>query len=315
MSRRTRPRQPLWQQQLLEYAEGVHQLALPATREALASAETRLGRPLHPSHRAWLERHDGATLFHDAYRIFGCAELVDDRFGEEGESDLALDAGGRVLRVEIGAQETLVAGSSLDRWLDALFAREALAYDRDGEFRDVFEDDGLELRPEVMRKREERAVRCDPESPAARFELGRLLARDGRLGSAEAELVRATELDPTFKWAYFELGRLRRRAGRNVEAIESFMAAATADPSDGPLFYAWAARVAEERGDRALAARLRARVRLLDAGFAQRHKDVGKKLLEEGDPRAAADMLSLALAVDHHDGEARELLSKARASS
>jgi len=305
-----------WRASLLRYQEGVHELMEPADSEAIATAEKRCGFAMPPSFREFLSAHDGATLFHEVYGIMPCARIGAAGFGWEHDAILMFDPrrvgdDGEmpVVRFEPGAGERFTAGSRFDRWLLATLWREELVYDEDGEFKDVFEADSPELRPEIMRKREERALRADPDAPATHFELGRMHALEGRLPRAIERLERAVELEPAFALAHFDLGRLRAELGRPAEAIDSLMRAASLDPDQAPVRYAWAARVARERGD-PRASRLRARVRLLDPEFAQRHKEVGKKLLEEGD-RNAAEMLGLAIAIDPHDQETADLFSRA----
>jgi tetratricopeptide (TPR) repeat protein len=302
---------------LLRYGEGVHELGQPARAEAVAAAEKRCGFPLPPSFREFLRDHDGGGLFHEAYVIWPAARIGPHGFGSEGDATLSFDARRArsdgempVVRFEPGAGERFTVGSRFDRWLEAVLAREDLVYDADGEFKDVFEEHGPDLRPEVMRRREERALRADPDAPATHYELARLHARDGRLPAAVACLERAVALEPTFLWAHFEMGRLQRELGRPVEAMASFERAASLDPEQAPVAYAWAARIAAERGDRNAASRLRARVRLLDPGFARRHREIGRILLEAGDGNAA-DMLALALAIDPGDAEAGEMLRRA----
>lgn len=310
-----------WKSALLRYEEGVHDLGQPATAEALESASRRCGFALPPSFRDFLTAHDGGTFFHEAYGIRACAELLPDTIGWEGDATLYLDAkrAGKdgelpVVRFEPGAGQRFTVGSRFDRWLDAALARESLVYGPDGEFRDVFDAATAELRPDIMRKREERALQADPDAPATHYELGRLHAHAGRPRRAMEHLERAVDLEPEFAWAHFELGRLQREARRGPQAVDSFLRAAELDPEQAPVSYAWAARVSAEHGDREGAGRLRARVRLRDPAFAQRHKEVGRSLLKQGDPNAA-DMLGLAWAIDPADAESERLLARAVAGS
>jgi len=293
-----------WRAELLRYEAGVHELGDPATPAAIEAAARRCGFSLPPSFREFLDTHDGGTLFHEAYGIGPCADLTADVLGWEGDAVLAfdparadLDGEMPMVRFEPGAGVSLTVGSRFDRWLEAVLLREQLVYDTDGDFRDVFEDRSPELCLDVMRKREERSLRADPGAPAPHFELGRLHAREGRLAQAVACIERAIALEPDFPWAHFELGRLRREIGRPAEAIQSFTRAAELDRDQAPVAYAWAARIAAERGDAQGAARLRARVRLADPSFAERHKKVGRELLEVGDPNAA-DILTLGQAIE-----------------
>src|SRR5579883_2292521 len=179
---------------IARYADGVHQLEPPATRAAVDEAERRLGRALPDDYRDFLLQWDGGFLFHDDYELHGAARLTLDgerlRIGEAPGATLFLDGRGRLIAVDAQTEAERVEGSRFERWLDATMAREAVLYDRDGEFRDDAFDGG-EVSERARRKRAQGAAKVDPESPAWREEQAELFVEEGARERAIAEYERA----------------------------------------------------------------------------------------------------------------------------
>jgi hypothetical protein len=239
------------------YAEGVHLLEPPAATEAVAAAERALGLPLPEAYRSFLlQCSNGAFLFHDDYTLFGVGPERDgpqrvQRHGElvwfgVGEGPLCFDERGRVLRLDGGEEEPQprVEGSGFERWLDAVMAREALLYDREGEFRDAVFDEEQELAPRLRRRRAQAGIAADPVAPAWREELAAILVGEKKLGRAATELERAVALQPELPSAWFALGKLRREAGEPDAAALAFRRAAEAegDPEEAAFAFAHAAQ-------------------------------------------------------------------------
>jgi tetratricopeptide (TPR) repeat protein len=238
---------------------GLIRPAPPASAEAIAVAEARLGRALPPAYASFLRSFDGADLFHEAVVLAGVgpgapralavlaagpdeaaarAHDGDLTFAGAPASDLvfaeavagdrfALDVEGRVRRLRAGSDERSVAGSSFEAWLDATVARERLLYGPDGEFADdVFDEDGEEVRPAIVLRQAERALRADPGSADAHHERGVALRRLGRLDAAVEAFSQATALDADNPWPWFDLGRAALDGGDPPRALVGFREAA-----------------------------------------------------------------------------------------
>src|SRR5262249_41502695 len=127
------------------YADGVHELGAPLKKIA----------PGLPAELAELYRSfDGLRLFTDSFVILPSSEIAaGERFrvGEALGAPLEMDARGRLYEMD-DAGDALQVGSSLSRWLDAIFQREKLIVDREGEYKEVFAGEG-ELSDEIRKKR------------------------------------------------------------------------------------------------------------------------------------------------------------------
>ena len=195
------------------------------------------------------------------------AALAQDRPGElvfaealSGDR-FALDAAGRVLRYDPGADERAVAGSTFDRWLDATVAREQILFGPDGEYApDVFDPLGQEIVPTIALRQAERALKVDPGAADSEHARGLALARLGRRETALAALSAATELDADNPWPWFDLGRTALALGRAASALAAFRraAAAVGDDATAARLLAWAVRAAGAAGDEASVTALRA---------------------------------------------------------
>lgn len=185
------------------YADGVHELAPPADVRTLTATEKKLGVPLPDSHREFLRSFDGAWLFHESLRLSSAAELVAVkggdgatwlRIGETQDGALLLrPAGGGIYLVDEEVPDPLLAGSNTESWLDATLVREGLLVDREGEFRDVFTEDGLSL--PVRRKRMQLGRKNDPKAALYLLEQAELDAEAGDLDAALAALRLCVKLD------------------------------------------------------------------------------------------------------------------------
>lgn len=309
---------------LSRFAVGVHDLAAPATEATIREAEARLGARLPEPYRDFLTSWNGGFLFHDDISLYGVTgarrELealaaVDGRvvFGATPTSELSFDAAGRVVARDLDTEAVAIVGSEFERWLDATLAREAVVYERDGEFRDeAFE--GGELSEAAVRKRAAAAVKADPDSPAWREELAHTLIAEGKPDRAVKELERAVLLDPQLAGAWFALGQLRRASGEQALAATAFQRAGEAerDPEEAAFDLAHAARAAAEVSP-ADAAALGARVAELAPRFADDQATAAAHLVEDGDFDAAMERLSLAAAVLPDDAAIKERIAHLRA--
>ena len=68
----------------------------------------------------------------------------------------------------------------------------------------------------------QKAVALDPNNKEARYGLGLILAKQGKLPQAEQELRAATTLDENYSEAYTFLGQVLENQGRWTEAIAAF---------------------------------------------------------------------------------------------
>lgn len=310
------------------YARGVHELSEPATPAAIAAAEARVGG-LPDELRDFLGQWNGGYLFHDDYALFGVEGARPDllrlvrvegpgaepllALGEGPDRSLFVDGRGRVLARHADTEELVVEGSGLERWLDATLAREALVYDRDGEFREEAFDGG-ELSDGTRRKRAQAALKADPDAPAWNLELAELFLEGGEPDSARELLEHLVEGEPGDAGAWLLLGRLRREAGDLAGASAAFVAAADAERDDEEKAFALAsaARAAGEAGldgARALGERAAAAM----PGFVVQQREAANHLLDEGDVEGALQRLSLAAAAAPDDAALRAELARARA--
>ena len=287
--------------EVARYADGVHQLGEPAPKTAVTGLPEELA--------AFLRSWNGADLFIDAVTILDATRVVKEGelvvFGATAGGDrLALDPDGAVVRLEEDTGEALVEGTAFARWIEGFVVAEGTLYDREGEYKDdVFDDSGEELAPEVIERRERKALKIDPGAPAPTWRLARALDRLGHAKKAAELLRELTARAPRFGWAWFDLGRLERAAGRPAEAEAAFAAASEADPEyeHAGYFAAHAARAAAERGDDAARARHAARALDLDPDLARAQRDAAARLLGEDRRPEALEAAQIAAALAPRD--------------
>jgi tetratricopeptide (TPR) repeat protein len=282
------------------YADGVHELGAPAKKI-----------PQVPSELAELYRSfDGLRLFTDSFVIVPSSEIAATgerfRIGEALGAPLEMDARGRLYEID-DAGDALQVGSSLSRWLEAMFQREKLIFDREGEYKEVFAGEG-ELSDEIRRKRARAGIKADPDAAAWYVETAELAFEAGREDEARSSLARAVELDPRAGAAWILLGGMFERAQKNDEAGEAYAHAAAASVENQRRAERWAeaARVALRPE---LRARWGADSRKADPGAAARWLVDAERRLAEGDPDGALRLAELAGAAG---ADATELVKKAR---
>lgn len=314
----------------------MHDLSDPATEHALAEAEVALGRPLLAAWRDFLGQWNGGYLFHDDYRLYGVEGARDElrrialvadeeapadattrtlwALGEGPEGELLLDEAGRVLVRDAESGALRMEGSDLERWLDATMAREAVVYDREGEFRDEAFDEG-ELAAAARRKRAQVALKADPDSPTWNEETGQLLRESGEVERAEAALRRAVELWPGAESAWFSLGTLRRETGDGAEAARCYARSAELRTDSDEAAFAWAQAARAAVMDEALREAARdyaARAARCAPAFVEQQRTAAAHLLEEGALDEAIEHYDLAAAVATDDEDLRRERARAR---
>ncbi|MGZ3428240.1 MAG: hypothetical protein ACXVCV_16420, partial [Polyangia bacterium] len=249
--------------ELAKYDEGVHDVGEPVSESRL------VGRALPPQLADFYRSWDGARLFADTVAIVSIDELAGAeggvRIGQWPEGTLELGQDGRVRsRDDEGA--SIVVGSTLEKFLAAVMAREGFLVERDGEFKDVFDEEDVE--PRVRDKQTRAALKIDPDAAAWHLETAERAFDDGDEAAAEAALARAVALDEGAGDAWALLGALQRRSGRLAAAAASFERAfsATTRPAMRAERAAEAARAAKEAGDESARARYAGAARAADAG-------------------------------------------------
>lgn len=219
------------------YSAGVHLLGAPADSATLDAAESRLGSPLPTGHREFLRSFNGAALFHESLLLFSAAEIERVRVGErpwhlkigetpDGALYTPLGGDGRIYLVDEEAPDPLLTGTSTESWLDATLAREGLLFDREGEFRDVFVEDGLSL--PVRRKRVQLGRRHDSNAALYILEQAELAHEEGDLAAAVAALRQAVACDPLAGPAWEMLATLCLDNGDAAEGAQAALRAAEA---------------------------------------------------------------------------------------
>jgi hypothetical protein len=214
-------------------------------------------------------------------------------------------------RDEEGA--AIVVGSTLEKFLAAVMAREGLLVDREGEFKDVFDDEGIDER--AREKQTRAALKVDPDAAAWHLESAERAFAAGDEATAEAALARTVALDEGAGDAWALLGALQRRSGR-LPAAAASLARAYQATTTGPVRAeraAEAARAAGEAGDEAARAQHAAAARAADGGAVARWLDEARARLGDGDGDGALNRATLAAAVA--PDEAVDVLRQARVRS
>ena len=215
---------------------GVHALGPPATTAELAMLEQRVSGLPSSDYREFLATWNGGTMFHESLLLLSTEQVClagSDRLliGECSDGLLWLSRQGQVLVVEDEEPDPLIAGSDFATWLDVVMAREALLIDRDGEFRDVFDEEDGVLRIEIRRKRAQLGRKRDRGASLYPMELAELALEEGNDEQARQLLTEAIEHDPQAGPAWELLAALYRQAGELELAHQAYLRAASATPS------------------------------------------------------------------------------------
>jgi hypothetical protein len=291
-----------FRQNVARFAQGVHELGAVPAQGALAEATARLGG-WPPGVETFYRSFDGARLFTDSFVLLPMSELgrtADGalRLGSALELELRVDARGRVHELDESG-DALIIGSTLELWLGTLMAREKLVVDREGEFRDVFSDDGQELVADVRAKRARAGKKADPHAALFHFEEAELLLEEGDVAAAREALVRATELDESAPAPRAVLAGLLVEAGELEAAAAHYLAAASRSGTGEVRArrFAQAAELAQRRGDEG--ARHAAAQSALAAGGDAPAKWLAEAetAFSDGEYDTAAHLVGLSLAV------------------
>lgn len=222
---------------LARHPVGVHSLNQAATAAELVSAEQRVGIFPSDDYREFLSTWNGGSMFHESLTLCPATALVrrsPDRLliGECSDGLLFLDGQGRVRVMDEEEPDPLTVGSDFATWLDVVMAREALLIDRDGEFRDVFDEEDGVLKLEVRRKRAQLGRKRDRGAALYSLELAELALEDGDDEQAKLLLTESVERDPQTGPAWELLAALYRQAGELELAHDAYLRAASATPSE-----------------------------------------------------------------------------------
>lgn len=224
---------------LSRHPVGVHDLAASASPQALAELTARLPSQAFADLREFLSTWNGGSMFHESL-VLRPAPMIERLssghflLGESSDGTLWLDDQGRVLVVDAEEPDPLVAGSDFATWIDVVMAREALLLDRDGEFRDVFEEEDGVLRTEVRRKRALIGRKHDPQASLYLLEQAELALEEDDDGKARQLLEGAVSLPGPQGPAWELLAALQRQAGEEDAAQQSYRRAAE-DAQSGHL--------------------------------------------------------------------------------
>ncbi len=301
---------------LAGWPEGVHRPGAPAAPADLEAATRALGEPLPQPVVDFLRSWNGALVFHESVVLFGVGpaaeggDLVaatrgaraagacgphDLVIGETADGGLwTLGTDGRVWLLE--DEERWPVGSTLERFVAAVCAHEAVLFDRDGEYKEgAFEPGGERLVPAMAVQAARKAIAADRDAARWHFELGVALA-EAHPEQATRALEEAARLFPTGPFVRHELGKLLARQGRHAEAAAAFEAAhdADAEHDSASFFLLEAARAARQGGDATRAEALGRRAVEVDHDLVSRLREAAEHQLEGGEKDAALELVELA---------------------
>lgn len=171
-------------------------------------------------------------LFHETIRLRAARNIEATQtgalwFGELLDGSVWLDAHGRVLQIDPVTCDPLVAGNRFGTWLETTLCREAMLFDPDGDFSDVFDNDG-ELVARVRKKRALAGRKRDLDASLYPFELAKLSLSQGDAGMAQQWLWESVSKDPLAGSAWELLASLQKQSGDSRAAFESLLHAAEA---------------------------------------------------------------------------------------
>ena len=221
---------------LSRHPVGVHALASPATAAELATLEQRVSGLPSSDYREFLATWNARTMCHESLLLLSTEQVclaAGDRLliGECSDGLLWLARQGQVLVVDDEEPDPLIAGSDFATWLDVAMSREALLVDRDGEFRDVFDEEDGVLRIEIRRKRAQLGRKRDHGASLYPMELAELALEEGSDEQAHKLLIEATSRDPQAGPAWELLAALYRQAGESELAHDAYLRAASSTAS------------------------------------------------------------------------------------
>ncbi len=239
---------------LSRFSDGVHALAPPADDAALANAEHRIGVAIPVTLANVYRFSDGIWLFDEVVHLRPLGELAlsDDRRIVCGTAEhvvMTCDAAGRIFERDDDGDAVLSA-SSMEQAMLVYLAREALLIDAEGEYKDVFGDDG-QLQEAVRKRRNEAARKRVPDAARWMIESAELaLELDDATELAEDWLHQAVAADPHAAGAQELLGLLLSARGQVSEGARALAAAAAVSgPVRSAERAAVAAAAAEQAGD------------------------------------------------------------------
>ncbi len=281
-------------QALHNYPIGVHSPGAPASAADLSVPAQRLGAPLPQDYADFLRSWNGVSLFQDLILVFSTSDpdLTSPapgrlRIGQTPDGALWMDAAGVVRLVDEAGPDPLVSGTTLSRWFAATLAREALLLDRQGEFREVFDEEGALLGP-VRKRRVQAGRKHDPGASLYLVEEAEMLLEGHQFPQAQALLLQAVEVDPGAGAALELLAALYRDAGKQAEAETASLRAAAA--SVAPALRGSRLLDAAQAGPPERAAKHAAAAWAADPGHALLLINQAQELLSEGDRDEAAHL-------------------------
>jgi tetratricopeptide (TPR) repeat protein len=183
---------------LQKYKRDVHQLAGPASPDALAALEAHLGRRLPTGLRALLSRHNGGELFRGALRLRSTSEVA-----------LASETARNVWLIADGHEGALwAAGRNHDGEFAFGVWRETELQPLHASFFGWFDATLEVLDARVGREEDRAAIRLesDPDDPFQLYGAGLRALHAGRPEEAVPLFDRATRADPGHVLAWQRLG-------------------------------------------------------------------------------------------------------------